>query len=109
MSFADQLMWFDAPLIDTRVLHQIITHKDTKKIILFLGSGHTYNIGIILERLLGYRKIAHVGKHVEYPLLEISFDKLSSDAKPKKTTIMRPLETHEFKIIGADDPEKLSA
>lgn len=62
LAVAQDLYYFDAELIDARVAQEISKHIDRKKIYLFLGYLHIYNIGTILENELGFERKFTVGR-----------------------------------------------
>jgi hypothetical protein len=106
--FSESLGDFDASLLDMRVLHNIVTHSDVKKQLLFCGDDHILQIGKVLKDLLGYKQVAHVGIERKCPELNITFDPTQPiNFGPLEN--LQPLEEDLYDIIKADDPERFSA
>jgi hypothetical protein len=105
--FGESVGDFDASLLEMRVLHNIITHSDVKKQLLFCGAWHIQQVGRVLKESLGYEQIAHVGVAREYPESNVTFDPtqpivLSSG----KMADCVELEEDLYDIIQSDNPEK---
>jgi len=107
--FLTSMMYFDARLIDARVVHQIVVNSAVKKILIFCGGAHIYNIGIVLERLLHYTKVAHLGDLKEYPYKKITFDPSQDYLKDYKSYTTCLATTDQLELIGADEPERFSS
>lgn len=107
--FGDSLRYFDVPLFDARVLHHIVKNPVIKKILLFCGGLHIYQIGKILERLLHYKKVAHVGVVKEYPYEKITFDPSQADTMNHMTYLYCLARLQELELIGAEEPERFSS
>jgi len=106
--FSETLSRFDAPLLDARVMHHVVTHCAIKKILLFCGGVHTYQIGKVLERLLHYKKVAHVGVTKEYPYRPLTFNP-AQEVNTAVMTDLTSLGTQELELIGANEPERFAS
>jgi hypothetical protein len=105
----DSLSLFDASLLDMRVLHNIVTHPDIKKQLLFCGAGHIEQVGSVLKKLLGYKQVAHVGAALECPELTITFDPAQQINYSSGKVSCFELKEDLYDIIKSDDPERFSA
>jgi hypothetical protein len=84
-----------------------MTHSDAKKQLLFCGLGHILQIGKVLNELLGYKQVAHVGIKREWPELNITFDPAQPIAcYPEDSPSF--LQEDLYDIIKADDPERFA-
>ncbi len=100
------LMSWDVRLFDARVIHEIVT-THTKKIGVFLGAAHIWNIVSVLENLLGYKKIFILGeeRQFEYPVIDFEDlpDQKIMDAllQKKQKQKVKPLCLNELPIFNA--------
>ncbi len=87
----DKLLSFDCPLVDARIIHDIVNSLK-KKIIVLAGAAHVYYMGKILESVLSCRRIMHIGNsdHHEYD--------------QSRAVRISYLEQRDFEILHADDP-----
>ena len=105
--FYDSLSFFDSQLLDARFLHFMADNVTVKKIILFCGAAHVCQIGMVLENLLGYKKVAHVGIAKQYEHPTITFD--PSLSFKIDVSDFSSLEEKDYELILAEDPERFAA
>ena len=98
---------FDMPLFDARVVHLIALNSAVKKIILFCGSAHIYQVGQALETLLHYKKVAHVGELQQYPYSKITFDPSQGNTLSRSYSCLARLDYLD--LIGSDEPERCAS
>ena len=68
------LFYWDTQLLDLRTLHEILSNKGKKSILLFLGSTHAYQVGRILKNQLGYSQLWAIGQIPALEHKKYSFD-----------------------------------
>lgn len=91
LNLANHLYHFDAELLDAGVLKQIVQESTCKRIYLFLGYQHVFNIGKILEQELGFKK--------KYEAGNLPLSRPLDPVRPQS-----PLTPNQLEILRANTP-----
>jgi hypothetical protein len=87
-----KFMFFDAHLLEAKILHHIMQNLHKNKIFILTGASHMYHIGRILETVLSYQRLAHIGPDQFY-----EYDQTTR-------TSVHCLELRDLDIMRADNP-----